>query len=79
VPVPNPTALIDHVTDAPSFTDEVLGVIVNTDTSFTVPDGVDATIVPEVEGKLNTFKIGNKTYIPLSVIPKVHSAYFKPT
>jgi len=35
------------------------------------------TIVPEVEGKLNTFKIGGKTYIPLSAIPKKHQSYFK--
>ena len=38
---------------------------------------VNTTIVPEVEGKINTFKIGNHTYIPLQIIPKVHSAVFK--
>ena len=40
---------------------------------------VDTThaIVPKVEGPINTFKIGNKTYIPLNVIPKVFSPIFR--
>jgi hypothetical protein len=29
------------------------------------------------EGSINTFKIGSKTYIPISVIPKVHRAIFR--
>jgi len=38
---------------------------------------INTTITPKVTGPINTFKIGNKTYIPLSVIPKKHSSYFR--
>ena len=39
---------------------------------------VSKAISPTKEGPINTFKIGNKTYIPLNVIPKVNRAAFKP-
>jgi hypothetical protein len=35
------------------------------------------SIVNENEGSINTFKIGSNTYIPISVIPKVHRAIFR--
>lgn len=34
-------------------------------------------IAPNQASKVNTFNIGNKTYIPLSVVPKVYAPLFK--
>ena len=43
------------------------------------PESANKTnaIVPKTNGTVNTFKIGNKTYIPVSVIPKVFRPMFK--
>lgn len=35
------------------------------------------SIVPEVDGKIKTIKIGNQLYIPLSVVPKVYAPIFR--
>lgn len=37
-----------------------------------------SAIVPKTKGHIDTFKIGEITYIPLNVIPKVHRTVFKP-
>ena len=37
---------------------------------------VSSAISTTFDGKINTFKIGNKTYIPLAVIPKAYKAVF---
>ncbi len=34
------------------------------------------SVKPVVDGKINTFVVANKTYVPLHVIPKVHHATF---
>lgn len=39
---------------------------------------VQHPIQPKVQGKINTFTIGNKTYIPLQAIPKTYRSIFKP-
>jgi len=33
-------------------------------------------VVPTKEGPINTYKIGNQTYIPLNVVPKVYKPIF---
>ena len=38
--------------------------------------GKKSVIVPNQEQKVSTFKIGNKHYIPLTIVPKVYSAIF---
>jgi hypothetical protein len=38
---------------------------------------IQKTIQTSDDKKINTIKIGNLTYIPLSVIPKLHRAVFK--
>ena len=35
------------------------------------------SIVPDVDGKINTFKVGKQLYIPLSVVPKVYAPIFR--
>jgi len=35
------------------------------------------SVVPEVDGKIKTIKIGNQLYIPLSVVPKVYAPIFR--
>lgn len=35
-------------------------------------------VKPKIQGPINTFNIGNHTYIPLRAIPKLHRAVFIP-
>lgn len=35
-------------------------------------------ILPNKKGTIKTIKVGNVTYVPLNVIPKVHRTAFKP-
>jgi len=46
---------------------------------YPAPKHIDTSkaIVNENEGSINTFKVGNKTYIPLSIVPKLHTAVFR--
>lgn len=34
-------------------------------------------VIPTKEGPINTYKIGNQTYIPLNVVPKVYKPIFQ--
>jgi hypothetical protein len=34
-------------------------------------------IVPQVDGPIHTFKVGDKLYMPLKVVPKVYAPIFR--